>query len=215
MGILLTILLVATTLGILILIPLFVIKMKASMNSARITLNDAWKLYLRKSARKTIFQALSIAQNNNLPISLEQIETHWLAGGDPFKVLTELSINSSNQDVNFNILSAIDLTGRDIKETLSTANKMHSFELKDFPINSFKLDYIAKYKRGFYGAFDEEDTSELENKLSEKFRAFASTWDSIDPINTQQFLLTNTLNTEYWEKVLKAQLIDQKVTVKY
>lgn len=214
MDILILILIVFAFLGLLILIPLLIIKAKARLNTANITLKDSWKLYLRKSARKPIFQALAIAQKSNLPITLEQIETHWFASGDPVKLMTALANNLDNSELTFQNLSAIDLAGKDIEQAIILGQTTYEVEIKDFPVNSFRLDYQANYKLGIYSVFGDSDPTTLKQKVVEKLNSFASTWDSNDPINTQNFLRTNILNTEYWERVLNAQLIDQTLQIK-
>lgn len=214
MDFLILIILLASFFGLLILIPLLIIKAKASMNSAKITLGDAWKLYLRRTARKPILQALSIAQKNDLPITLEQIETHYFASGDPKKVVNALANNLGNKEITFQRLSTIDLAGKDIESAISANTKIHTIEIRDFKIKSFKLDYQASYKLGLYSVFGDKDSSTLEEKVTEKLHSFASAWESDDPINTQKFLQTNILTTEYWERVLGAQLIDHSFHIK-
>lgn len=214
MNILILIILVAAFLGLLVLIPLLIIKAKASMNSASVTLGDAWKLYLHKSARKPIFHALSIAQKNDLPITLEQIETHWFASGDPIKIMNVLANNSENKELTFQILSAIDLTGKDVEQLINAGNITHTVDIKNFRIKSFWFDYQANYKLGLFSAFNENDSTTPDQKIREKLNSFALTWDSNDPIKIQNFLRTNILTTEYWERVLNAQLIDQNIHVK-
>lgn len=214
MNVLILIISLAAFLGFFIIIPLLIIKGKASMNAARITLGDAWKLYSRKSAKKPVLQALSVAQKNDLPITLEQIEIHWLAGGDPIKIMNILANNSGNKQITFQILSTIDLAGQDIEQAIVACTKTYTVDIKDFKINSFILDYQANYKLGLFSVFSENDSTTIEQKIKKKLSSFASTWDSNDPINTQVFLQSNILTMEYWERVLNVQLIDQNLQVK-
>ncbi len=214
MDILILILIAVAFLGLLVLIPLLIIKAKATMNSANISLNDSWKLYVRKTARKPIFQALSIAQKNNLTVTLEQIETHWFANGDPVKLMNALASNANSKEITFQSLSAIDLAGKDIEEAIISSHKMYTVSIKAFRIKTFRVDYHAKYRLGLYSAFGDSDPKFFEENIIEKLNSFAATWDSNDPVITQNFLLTNILNTEYWERVLNAQLIDQDVQIK-
>lgn len=214
MDILIPALLVLGFIGFLVLIPLLIIKARAKINSAEITSADAWKLYLRKSARKPVFQALSIAQLNNLPITLDQIETHWLATGNPAKLMAALAENYENRDVTFQNLAAIDLAGKDIGEAIKSSKKIFEVSVREFPLKAHRLDYSAKYKFGLFSVFGDADPKVLEQKVREKLSSFSKTWDSQNPIKTRDFIQTNILNTEYWEKVLNAQLIDQTVHIK-
>ncbi len=214
MDILILILVIAAFIGLLVLIPLLIIILIARINSANISLKQSWKLYLRKSARKPVFQALAIEQKNSLGISLEQIETHWFAGGDPVKLMNILANNSDNSEITFQNLSAINLAGKDLEKAITSGQKIFEIDIKDFPVNSFRLDYHANYKLGLYSVFGDSDPADLEQKIIKKLKSFSSTWDSDDPINTQNFLRTNILNTEYWERILNAQLVNQTVQIK-
>lgn len=209
----LLIIIIALIIALLTLIPLLIIMGVAMYHSAKISLKDAWKLYLKKSIAKPIFQALAIAQKNNLPISLEQIEAHWLASGKPVKLMNVLASHPKNQEVTFESLSVIDLAGKDIEQAISSSQIIHEIHIKGYPLNLFKLDYHANYKLGLYSVFHEHGSKNFENKIVKKLDSFSSSWDSNDPIYTKNFIQTNILTTEYWEKILHTQLINHSLDI--
>ena len=120
----------------------------------------------------------------------------------------------NNPEVTFQSLSALDLTGKDLELVINNVEKIHHISIKDFPLNSFKLDYKANYKLGIYSVFGDSDPISLEQKITDKLKSFASNWESDDYLNTQNFLQSNIINNEYWERVLNVQLIDQTFQVK-
>jgi hypothetical protein len=187
---------------------------KAKKQSAKITLREAWNLSFRGSATKQVFQALSIIQTNHLPISLRQIEAHWFASGDPVKVMRLLAENPSYEEATFQNLSVIDLAGLDAEKAIILGQKTHEVIIKGIQISSFQLDYHARFKLGLSSIFNDDESKSIEQRINEKLSHFSSSWESSDPIYTQNFLLTNILNIEYWDTVLNAKLINQNIELK-
>ncbi len=195
------------------LIPLFIIMGAAMYHSAKISLKESWGLYLRKSVSKALFQALAIAQKNNLSVSLEQIERHVLCGGNPIKLMNVLARNPTNQEITFQSLSAIDLAGKDVEQAITFSQTVHEIHIKNYSLGLFKVDYHASYKLGLYAVFNNPDLKDFEKKIEEKLALFASSWDSNDAIYTKKIIQTNILNTEYWGKGLNAYLINHSLDI--
>lgn len=77
-----------------------------------------WQLFLmriRNVPPQLIARAMVEAHKAGLPLSRDELEAHYLAGGNVEQVVHALvSANKANIDLSFNMAAAIDLAGRDV-----------------------------------------------------------------------------------------------------
>ncbi|WP_430813858.1 flotillin-like FloA family protein [Carboxylicivirga sp. RSCT41] len=201
---------------ILLGLPLLVTILRAKAQGANISFKQALGLNFRKTNKKNLFKALALTQNNKLDLELVDLEAHLLAGGNTYKVIQTLIKHQDKKDFTFQMLTALDLAGKDIEDAVLKTTEIHTLSINDLDFKSFKINLWAEYKHGMaaaFGAFDEQNNS-IEEKVKEKLTAVARDWTSTDTIASQNFIRNNILNTEYWERVLGVQLIQQKLILK-
>ncbi|MDO5036372.1 MAG: flotillin-like protein FloA [Porphyromonas sp.] len=77
-----------------------------------------WQLFLmriRNVPPRLITRTMVEAQKADIPLTRDELEAHYLAGGNVEQVVHALvSANKANIDLNFNMAAAIDLAGRDV-----------------------------------------------------------------------------------------------------
>lgn len=87
-------------------------------------------MYFRKSPVKLIKKALSISEENNIPVLPCQLEAIHFAGGDPLKIVEAIVILKQNGiPAIFDAVSAVQLAGKDV---LKVANDCLKEKKLDF-----------------------------------------------------------------------------------
>ena len=77
---------------------------------------------LRKVSPYVIINSLIMAHKAGLSVSIDKLETHYLAGGDVIKVVRALiSADKANLNLTFEKACAIDLAGRDVLDAVKTS----------------------------------------------------------------------------------------------
>jgi len=197
-------------------LPILVTKLRAKMQGAEISFKEALGINIRKNSKKSLFKALALTQNENVNLQLVDLEAHLLAGGNPLIVVQTLIKHKDNKDVNFQMLTALDIMGKNIEEIIKNGTEKHTITIKDLDFRTFKIDLWAEFKYGISIAFKDENElgNGIQGRIEEKLTSVAMDWTSNDPISSQNFIRNNILNTEYWEKVLGVQLIQQNLILK-
>ncbi len=84
-----------------------------------LTFIDSLKLRLKNIPVKPIKNALRKAEDEKIAITLHELESHFLASGDPERVIDAMVLAKKNgMSVNLINISAIDLTGKDPVEVV-------------------------------------------------------------------------------------------------
>nr|WP_321406450.1 flotillin-like FloA family protein [uncultured Carboxylicivirga sp.] len=197
-------------------LPILVTKLRAKGKGANISFKEAIGLNFRHTNKKELFKALALIQNNNLDLKLADLEAHHLAGGNTQKVVESFLKNKDQKGITYQMLTALDIMGKDIDEAIQKTTEIHTLTINNIEFRTFKVDLWAEYKHGIRVAFENEDAKSngIEDRVKEKLTAVARDWTSSDPIASQNFIQNNILNTEYWEIVLRIQLIQQKLIFK-
>ncbi|TJZ61207.1 UPF0365 family protein [Sphingobacterium olei] len=87
----------------------------AQLSNVRISLLNLVLMRLRKVSPALVTNAMITSTKAGLRISTNDIETHYLAGGNVNKVIRALiSADKANIPLNFKLATAIDLAGRDV-----------------------------------------------------------------------------------------------------
>ncbi len=191
-------------------------KLRAKVNGAEISFIDALGFNIRHTSKKGLFKSIGLIQKNNLNLKIADLEAHHLAGGNTVKVVESLLAHKDKFGVTYQMLTALDIMGKDIDEAIQKTMQIHTFTIKDIDFKTFKIDLWAEYKHGIGVALWNENvkSNRIEEKIKEKLTVVANDWTSTDPISSQHFIRNNILNTEYWERVLGVQLIQQELIVK-
>lgn len=107
-------LLVIVTVFILILVPIK-IWFRALVSGAHVSMLRLIGMKLRKINVNMIMEAYVAAKKAGLTIDINELETHYMAGGDVVKVVNALiSAHSAKIALSIDTAKAIDLAGRDV-----------------------------------------------------------------------------------------------------
>lgn len=91
----------------------------ALLSGVRISLIQLVFMRWRKVPPSVIVKAMINAQKAGIPLTRDQLEAHFLAGGNIINVVNALiSADKANIDLDFNMATAIDLAGRDVFEAV-------------------------------------------------------------------------------------------------
>lgn len=145
----LTIVLFVLAVFVLLLVILFLTYMKiwvrAWMSGAYIGLFNLLGMWLRKIPATLVVDARIRAIRAGLPLTTEQLEAHFLAGGDIIKVVQALiAADKANIELSFQRAAAIDLAGRDVYEAVRTSVNPKVIDCPDPRKGTSMLDAVAK-----------------------------------------------------------------------
>lgn len=109
---------------ILVCIFLYFVKVwiRALASGARVSIGSLIGMKLRKVSPLVIVDARIMAVKAGIPVSTNELETHYLAGGNVTKVIRALiAADKANIELAFKRAAAIDLAGRDVLEAVQTS----------------------------------------------------------------------------------------------
>jgi uncharacterized protein YqfA (UPF0365 family) len=116
---------VGTIVGIIFLIVIFNffnLWLQAMLSNAYVSLIALIAMRLRRVSPSVIVQSRIAAVKAGLHITTNELEAHYLAGGNVVRVVQALiAANKANIDLSFQRAAAIDLAGRDILDAVQTS----------------------------------------------------------------------------------------------
>ena len=105
-----------------VVISFFKIWIRALASGARVTFMSLIGMKLRRISPSVIVDARITAIKAGIDISTNELETHFLAGGNVNNVVRALiAADKANIELNFKTATAIDLAGRDVLEAVQTS----------------------------------------------------------------------------------------------
>ena len=118
---------------------------RAWMSGAYISLFNLVGMKLRNVVPKLIVDARIRAVKAGLPLSTDQLEAHFLAGGDVINVVQALiAADKANIELSFQRAAAIDLAGRDVYDAVRTSVNPKVIDCPDPAKGAPMLDAVAK-----------------------------------------------------------------------
>ena len=118
---------------------------RAWMSGAYISLFNLVGMKLRNVVPKLIVDARIRAVKAGLPLSTDQLEAHFLAGGDVINVVQALiAADKANIELSFQRAAAIDLAGRDVYDAVRTSVNPKVIDCPDPTKGAPMLDAVAK-----------------------------------------------------------------------
>ena len=144
-----TILFILAGIAALIFLGLFFyfvkVWVRAWMSGAYISLLNLVGMKLRNIAPTLIVDARIRAVKAGLALSTDQLEAHYLAGGDVISVVQSLiAADKANIDLTFQRAAAIDLAGRDVYDAVRTSVNPKVIDCPDPGKGAQMLDAVAK-----------------------------------------------------------------------
>ncbi len=105
-----------------IFLAFFKLWIRAKLAGASVSIASLVGMRLRNVTPTTIVDSRVMAVKAGLRISTDELETHYLAGGNVVRVVQALiAANKANIDLSFQQATAIDLAGRDILDAVQTS----------------------------------------------------------------------------------------------
>ena len=95
---------------------------RALVSGAHVSMGRLIGMRIRKVKVSDVVLSYISAKKAGLKLSIDDLETHYMAGGNVERVVKALiSAHSANIDINFETAKAIDLAGRDVYEAIRTS----------------------------------------------------------------------------------------------
>ncbi len=145
----LTIIVVILAIAALILVGIFFSFLgtwvRALTSGARVTLFTLVAMKLRRVPPKIIVDARIRMVKAGLQLSTNELEAHYLAGGNVINVVQALiAADKANIDLSFQQAAAIDLAGRDVYDAVRTSVNPKVIDCPDPSKGTNMLDAVAK-----------------------------------------------------------------------
>ncbi len=192
--------------------PVYFAKYRAKTFGLSLTIEEAETVQKNFCIRKEFFEGVKgIWKEYKIPI--EKLVNHFLASGNLSNIQEGVKeLKSRNKNVDFNILSAIDLSGKDLKSEIIACDHEWLLKTREQENDTLKISLEAIYKFGFpESIWAENQPEEIKRKIEEKIARFLNSWEHSEPMKTEQFLRENILNIDFWEKDLRVILIQQNI----
>jgi uncharacterized protein YqfA (UPF0365 family) len=141
--------LVILILGVLVFFMLFLkffrLWLQAKLSRADVKFSELIGMWLRKVDTKTIVVSKITAVQAGLSLTTRDLESHYLARGDVWKVVRALiAANRANIDLSLQTATAIDLAGRDILEAVQTSVNPKVIDCPDPEKSRGTIDAVAQ-----------------------------------------------------------------------
>jgi len=135
--------------GALVIIGIFLhflgVWIRALMSGAKVSLWSLVGMKLRRINPALIVDARISIIKAGLSISTNELEAHFLAGGDVLNVVRALiAADKANINLTFTRAAAIDLAGRDVQEAVRTSVQPKVIDCPDMEKTPLGLDAVAK-----------------------------------------------------------------------
>ncbi len=118
---------------------------RALMSGAKVSLWSLVGMKLRRIPPALIVDARISLIKAGLALSTDELEAHYLAGGDILNVCKALiAADKANIALNFARAAAIDLAGRDVQDAVRTSVQPKVIDCPDASITPNGLDAVAK-----------------------------------------------------------------------
>src|SRR3954466_12282861 len=118
---------------------------RATVSGARVSFVDLLGMRLRKVNAVAIVNSRIQASRAGIPVSTQEMESHYLAGGDIIRVINAMiAANKANIDLPWKTATAIDLAGRDILDAVQTSVNPKVIDVPNPALGRQTIDAVAK-----------------------------------------------------------------------
>ena len=139
------VLIVLAIVVIAIISSVFKLWLQAFMSKADVRIAELIGMKLRKVDARSIVLSKIRAVKAGLPISTNDLETHYLAGGRVQNVITALiAADRARINLDFKTACAIDLAGRDVMEAVHTSVNPKIIDCPSQQMGRSSIDAVAK-----------------------------------------------------------------------
>lgn len=196
-------------------IPTFIVLIRGKIIGLKLNAVDAMRISKLKVPKGPFLKSAFEFEQNDFQVTIVQLVAHVFAGGSIENCLQGmLYAKKQNIELSYIMATALDLTGRDVKEVLVESNRVYQMKIDKLEKESLVLAYEATYKYKPSGFFRDRDEVQLKEKVIRKLRVFLETCPSENPIQVERIIRENILNSEYWEGNLGVIIQEQKYSIK-
>ncbi len=129
----------------LLFLKFFRLWLQARLSRADVKFSELIGMWLRKVDTRTIVLSKITAIQAGLTLTTRDLESHFLARGDVWKVVRALiAANRANIDLSLQTATAIDLAGRDILEAVQTSVNPRVIDCPDPAKSRGTIDAVAQ-----------------------------------------------------------------------
>ena len=195
-------------------LPRLIIKLRAKASGLIIDLNQAAIIQKSHCANREFFNNAKAIWEIE-PIAIEQLAAHVLASGNLRNIREGIvELKKQNLKINFSILSALDLTNKDIKTEILKSKEKHTIHVNNIHNHNLTIDYKISYQESFPNHVWSDKTTESKMRsIKTKLETFVKDWNESDPIKTENFIRENILSIEYLEKEIGGIIENQEYKI--
>jgi uncharacterized protein YqfA (UPF0365 family) len=136
---------IVTVVVFLLFLKFFRLWLQARLSRADVKFSELIGMWLRKVDTRTIVLSKITAVQAGLTLTTRDLESHFLARGDVWKVVRALiAANRANIDLSLQTATAIDLAGRDILEAVQTSVNPRVIDCPDPAKSRGTIDAVAQ-----------------------------------------------------------------------
>jgi uncharacterized protein YqfA (UPF0365 family) len=118
---------------------------RALLSGAHIGLSQLVGMWIRRVKGKVIVDSRIMLTKGGISVDSDQLETHYLAGGDVIRVSKALiAANKANIPLTFQRAAAIDLAGRDVLDAVKTSVNPKVIDCPNPEKSRGTIDAVAK-----------------------------------------------------------------------
>jgi uncharacterized protein YqfA (UPF0365 family) len=159
--------------------PIYFAKYRAKTFGLELTMEEVEIVQKSFCIKKEFFEGVKgIWGQNKIPI--EKLANHYLASGNLYNIqegIKELKIR--NRNIEFNILSAIDLAGKNLKSEIIACDQEQLVQTEEQENDSLKISIEAKYKFGFpESIWADKQPEQIQRMIEEKISRFLNSWEN-------------------------------------
>jgi len=141
----LVILILVVLVFFMLFLKFFRLWLQAKLSRADVKFSELIGMWLRKVNTQTIVVSKITAVQAGLTLTTRDLESHFLARGDVWKVVRALiAANRANIDLSLKTATAIDLAGRDILEAVQTSVNPKVIDCPDPEKSRGTIDAVAQ-----------------------------------------------------------------------
>ncbi|MCH7415127.1 hypothetical protein MM213_16620 [Belliella sp. R4-6] len=213
--IILFLILISFFLGLILFVkkaPVYFAKYRAKTFGLELTFEEAEIIQKSFCLKKEFLEGVKgVWGQHKIPI--EKLANHYLASGNLYNIQEGIKeLKRRNRNIDFNILSAIDLAGKNLKSEIIACDQEQLVQIDEQENDSLKISIAAKYKFGFpESIWADKQPEQIQRKIEEKIGRFLNSWEHSEHLKTEQFLRENILTIDFWEKELRVVLVQQDI----
>jgi len=130
---------------IAIFLKFFGLWFRALLSGAHISIGRLIGMWIRRVKSRLIVDSRIMLTKAGIEVDSDQLETHYLAGGDVIRVSKALiAASKANIPLNFQRATAIDLAGRDVLDAVKTSVNPKVIDCPDPEKSRGTIDAVAK-----------------------------------------------------------------------